>query len=88
VNAIHASLGVYSVPDAARITRVAPRLIRGWLQGLFTTDREDTGAPMLRRQHDLRDGELASWLPWSTPMAAASSWRRRKRLETRPYTIW
>lgn len=59
MNAISASLGIYSVSDAARITRVNPRQIRGWMRGY--TQRRGTSAapPILHRQHDLRGGELA-----------------------------
>jgi len=59
VNAIPASLGIYSVPDAARLTGVPPRQIRGWLQGYAQRKGKAQAAPVLRKQHALRDGELA-----------------------------
>jgi len=59
VNAIAASLGIYSVSDAARITGVHPRQIRGWLQGYPQRHGKSRAAPILHRQHELRDGELA-----------------------------
>jgi len=59
LNAISASLGIYSVPDAARLTRVPPRQIRGWLQGYAQRKGKAQAAPVLRKQHALRDGELA-----------------------------
>jgi uncharacterized protein (DUF433 family) len=59
VNAIPASLGIYSVPDAARITGVHPRQIRGWLQGYSQRQGKTAAPPILHRQHEIRDGELA-----------------------------
>lgn len=59
MNAIPASLGIYSVPDAARITGVTPRQIRGWLQGYSQRTGKTPAPPILHRQHALRDGELA-----------------------------
>lgn len=59
MNAIPASLGIYSVPDAARLTGVPPRQIRGWLQGYGQRKGKAPAAPVLHRQHPLRDGELA-----------------------------
>jgi uncharacterized protein (DUF433 family) len=59
LNAIPAALGIYSVQDAARITGVAPRQIRGWLQGYSQKRGKPIAGPVLRRQHELRDGELA-----------------------------
>lgn len=59
LNAIPASLGIYSVRDAARITRARPTQIRGWLQGYAQRKGHATAPPILRRQHELRDGELA-----------------------------
>ena len=60
MNAIPASLGIYSVPDAARITGVHPRQIRGWLQGYSQRQGKTAAPPILHRQHEIRDGELAS----------------------------
>jgi uncharacterized protein (DUF433 family) len=59
VNAIPAALGIYSVRDATRITGVAPRQIRGWLQGYSQKLGKSVAGPVLRRQHELRDGEFA-----------------------------
>ena len=59
VNAVPASLGIYSVSDAARLTGVQPRQIRGWLQGYSQRKGKPVAGPVLRRQHALRDGELA-----------------------------
>ena len=59
MNALAASLGIYSVPDAALITGVRPRQIRGWLQGYSQRKSKPQAVPILHRQHDLRDGELA-----------------------------
>ena len=38
MNAIPASLGIYSVPDAARITGVHPRTVRTWIGKGYETD--------------------------------------------------
>lgn len=59
MNAIPASLGIYSVADAARITGVHARQIRGWLQGYGQKKGKTSAPPILHRQHELRDGELA-----------------------------
>lgn len=59
MNAIPASLGIYSVADAARLTRVPPRQIRGWLQGYSQRRGKAQAGPVLHRQHPLRQGELA-----------------------------
>jgi transposase-like protein/uncharacterized protein (DUF433 family) len=59
MNAIAASLGIYSVSDAARITGVHPRQIRGWLQGYSQRQGKAAAPPILHRQHEIRDGELA-----------------------------
>ncbi|MCS6920687.1 MAG: hypothetical protein NZM07_01985 [Elioraea sp.] len=59
MNAIPAALGIYSVQDAARLTGVPPRQIRGWLQGYAQRKGKAAAGPVLRRQHELRDGELA-----------------------------
>jgi uncharacterized protein (DUF433 family) len=59
MNAIPASLGIYSVPDATLITGVAPRQIRGWLQGYSQKQGKSRAAPVLRRQHEPLDGEIA-----------------------------
>ena len=59
MNAIPASLGIYSVHDAALITGVAPRQIRGWLQGYSQRRGKPLAPAILHRQHELRDGELA-----------------------------
>jgi len=59
VNAISAALGIYSVADAARLTGVPSRQIRGWLLGYGQRRGKAPAPPVLRRQHELRDGELA-----------------------------
>ena len=59
MTALAASLGIYSVTDATRITGVRQRQIRGWLQGYLQRKTKPQAAPILRRQHELRDGELA-----------------------------
>ncbi|MBY0339146.1 MAG: hypothetical protein K2X11_21210 [Acetobacteraceae bacterium] len=59
MNAIPASLGIYSVADAARLTRVPPRQIRGWLLGYAQRRGKAAAAPVLRRQHETRENELA-----------------------------
>jgi uncharacterized protein (DUF433 family) len=59
VNAIPAALGIYSVRDATQITGVASRQIRGWLQGYSQKRGKPTAGPVLRRQHEPLDGELA-----------------------------
>ncbi|MGH7106314.1 MAG: hypothetical protein ACREFT_07375 [Acetobacteraceae bacterium] len=59
MNAISASLGIYSVPDAARITDVPSRRIRGWLQGYAQRRGRAPAEPILHHQHAIRDGELA-----------------------------
>jgi uncharacterized protein (DUF433 family) len=59
VNAIPASLGIYSVADAALITGVGQRRIRGWLQGYAQRRGKSPAPPILRRQHELKNGELA-----------------------------
>ena len=59
MNALAASLGIYSVSDASRITGASPRHIRGWLQGYSQRSGKPVAAPILHRQHALRDGELA-----------------------------
>ena len=47
------------MPDAARLTGVPPRQIRGWLQGYAQRKGKPEAGPVLRRQHSLREGELA-----------------------------
>lgn len=59
MNAIAAALGIYSVRDAARLAKVPPRQIRGWLQGYSQRKGKPAAGPVLHRQHPLRDGELA-----------------------------
>lgn len=59
MNAIAASLGIYSVRDAARLTGVPSRQIRGWLLGYSQRKGKAAAAPVLHRQHALREGELA-----------------------------
>ena len=59
MNAIPASFGIYSVGDAARLTNVSPRQIRGWLQGYSQRKGKTPAPPVLSKQHELRDGELA-----------------------------
>jgi hypothetical protein len=59
VNAIPATLGIYSVADAARLTGVPPRQIHGWLQGYTQRAGRRKAPPVLHGEHELRDGELA-----------------------------
>jgi hypothetical protein len=59
VNAISAALGIYSVSDAARLTGVPSRQIRGWLLGYGQRKGKAAAPPVLKRQHELREGELA-----------------------------
>jgi len=59
VNMLPASLGIYSVPDAALITSVRPGKIRGWLQGYSQKKGKPLASPILHRQHEIRSGELA-----------------------------
>jgi uncharacterized protein (DUF433 family) len=54
-----AGLGIYSVADAARITGAPPRQIHGWLQGYGQRKGQKQAPPILHRQHELRDDELA-----------------------------
>ncbi len=59
MNAIPAALGIYSVQDAARLTNVQPRQIRGWLQGYAQRVGKAAAQPVLHRQHRLLGAELA-----------------------------
>ena len=59
MNAISAALGIYSVSDAARLTGVPSRQIRGWLLGYGQRARKAPAPPVFKRQHEPRDGELA-----------------------------
>ncbi len=59
MNALPASLGIYSVPEAARITSVQPRQIRGWLTGYSQRKGKPQAVPILRHQHQMIGGELA-----------------------------
>lgn len=59
MNAIPAALGIYGVQDAARLAGVPPRRIRGWLAGYGQRAGKIHAAPVLRRQHELCEGELA-----------------------------
>ncbi len=59
MNAISASLGIFSINDAARLTGVDPRRIRGWLQGYAQRKGKPSASPILRHQHPIRNGELA-----------------------------
>lgn len=52
---IAAAQGIYSVKDAAALTNVSPRQIRGWLEGY----RGRRAEPVLRLQHERADGEIA-----------------------------
>lgn len=54
-----AALGIYSVADAARITGAPPQQIRGWLQGYAQRKGQKAASPILRRQHELQENELA-----------------------------
>jgi uncharacterized protein (DUF433 family) len=56
---IPAALGIYSVADAVQLTGAHPRQIHGWLQGYSQRKGFEPAPPILHRQHDLRDGELA-----------------------------
>jgi uncharacterized protein (DUF433 family) len=59
VNAIAARLGIFSVADAERLTSVPRRQIRGWLQGYAQRAGVKAAPPVLKRQHEPIDGELA-----------------------------
>jgi len=59
VNANLARLGIYSVPDAARITGASPVHIRGWLQGYAQSRGKSPAPPILHQQHEPIAGELA-----------------------------
>jgi hypothetical protein len=54
-----AALGIYSVSDASRITGAAPQQIRGWLEGYAQRKGQKPAPPILHRQHELQDDELA-----------------------------
>ena len=59
MNAISASFGIYSVRDASNLTGVSPRQIRGWLEGYAQRKGKPEAGPILIRQHEEREGELA-----------------------------
>ena len=59
MNAIAARHGIYSVGDAAMLTQVAPRQIRGWLLGYGQKRSKQRPEPIIHRQHIAEDGELA-----------------------------
>jgi hypothetical protein len=59
VNAINPSYGIYSVKDAATLTHVPARQIRGWLEGYAQSKGRPTAGPILHRQHQAVEGELA-----------------------------
>ncbi len=59
MNANPARLGIYSVPDAARITGASPVHIRGWLRGYPQSRGKPAAPPILRQQHEPIAGELA-----------------------------
>jgi hypothetical protein len=54
-----ASLGIYSVADAERITGAPRRQIHGWLQGYGQRKGQKHAPPILHGQHEPRDNELA-----------------------------
>lgn len=53
--------GIYTVPEASRLTRVAPSRIRRWLRGykFFSGEREHVSPPVWRGQLQPVDGALA-----------------------------
>ena len=53
--------GIYTVPEASRLTRVAPPRIRRWLRGykFFSGEREHVSPPVWRGQLRPVDGALA-----------------------------
>ena len=53
--------GIYTVPEASRLTRVAPPRIRRWLRGykFFSGEREHVSLPVWRGQLQPVDGALA-----------------------------
>lgn len=53
-----AEIGVYSVPEASRLTDVAPGRVRGWLQGYAQKDGRRT-PPKLEGQLPVMDGKVA-----------------------------
>lgn len=59
MNAIAARLGIFSVVDAERLTSVPRRQIRGWLQGYTQRSGVKAAPPVLKRQYEPIDGELA-----------------------------
>jgi len=58
VNAINPAFGIYSVRDAANLTHVPARQIRGWLEG-YAQSKSKPASPILHRQHAAVEGELA-----------------------------
>lgn len=54
-----AALGIYSVADAERITGAPRHQIQGWLQGYSQRKGQSRAAPIVHRQHELLDDELA-----------------------------
>jgi hypothetical protein len=59
VNAIAARLGIFSIGDAERLTSVSRRQIRGWLHGYAQRSGVKAAPPILKRQYEPIDGELA-----------------------------
>jgi uncharacterized protein (DUF433 family) len=59
VNTIAAARGIFSVADAERLTRVDRHKIRGWLSGYSQRRDAPRAEPVLHRQHEPIDGELA-----------------------------
>lgn len=59
MNAIAAAHGIFSLRDAEALTAVPRTKIRGWLQGYAQRRGVKQAGPILHRQHDLIDGELA-----------------------------
>ena len=53
-----AQIGVYSVPEASRLTKVAPARVRGWLQG-YTQGAGRRSPPKLQGQLPAMDGKVA-----------------------------
>jgi len=51
-------VGLYTVPEAARLTRVAPAKIRGWISGYGGRAKDDR-APIIHRQIPMIGGKPA-----------------------------
>jgi uncharacterized protein (DUF433 family) len=54
-----AALGIYSTADAERITGAPRHQIHGWLRGYPQRKGQSRAAPILHRQHELLEDELA-----------------------------